>query len=94
MVNVQQGVTSVTISAYTRDYRATVTVDGAPRGSDYYGTRVSLVQGEDKAIPVVVTAEDGVTTKTYTVTVVQVPVTTEDEEPAGEDSGNQGVGGL
>ena len=94
MVNVQQGVTSVTISAFSRDYRATVTVDGAPRGSEYYGTRVALVQGEDKAIPVVVTAEDGVTTKTYTVTVVQVPVTTEDEEPAGEDSGNQGVGGL
>ena len=94
MVNVQQGVTSVTLSAFTSDYRATVTVDGAPRGSEYYGTQVSLVQGEDKAIPVVVTAEDGVTTKTYTVTVVQVPVTTEDEEPEGEDSGNQGVGGL
>ena len=101
MVNVQQSVTSVTVSAYPRDYRATVTLDGVAPSSDYYGTRVSLVQGQDKAIPVVVTAEDGVTTKTYTITVVQVPVTTEDEapagedeEPAGEDSGNQGVGGL
>ncbi len=96
-VNVLRSVTGVTVGASPSDNRATVTVDGARPGPA--GTRISLVQGEDRAIPVVVTAEDGVTTKTYTVTVVQVPVTAEEEQDASEDdsgnqSGDQGPGGL
>ena len=98
-VNVLQSVTGVTVYVFPSDYRATVSLDGVLLGSDELWGQISLVEGEDKAIPVVVTAEDGVTTKTYTVTVVQVAVTTEDEqdstgEGSGNQSGNQGPGGL
>ena len=78
LVNVLQSVTSVRISVFASDYRATITVDGARIGPEF-GTQISLVEGEDRDIPVVVTAEDGVTTETYTVTVVQIPVTSEEE---------------
>ncbi len=93
-VNVLQSVTSVTVSPLTSDYRATLSVDGVRPGPEY-GVQVSLVEGEDKAIPVVVTAEDGVTTKTYTITVVQVSAPAEgDQDSPGEDSNNTGPGGL
>ena len=88
-VNVLQSVTGVTVYAFPTDYRATATIDGVLTGPDR-SVQISLVQGEDKAIPVVVTAEDGVTTRTYTVTVIQVVVTAEEEQGfPGEDSGNQ-----
>ena len=93
-VNVLRSVTSVTVSVFPRDYRATVAVDGVQLGPELW-VQISLVEGEDKAIPVVVTAEDGVTTKTYTVTVIQVPVTVEAEQDSSEEgSGDQGPGGL
>ncbi len=93
-VNVLQTVTSVTVSVFPRDYRATVSVDGVRLGPELWA-RISLVEGEDKAIPVVITAEDGVTTKTYTVTVIHVSVTSEEEQdPSEEGSGNQRQGGL
>ena len=91
-VNVLQGVTGVTVYAFPTNYRATATMDGVLAGPER-SVQISLVQGEDKAIPVVVTAEDGVTTKTYTVAVVQFAVTTEEEQdPPGEGSGNQSPG--
>ena len=94
-VNVLQSVTGVTIYAFPKDYRATATIDGVRPGPDESSVQISLVEGEDKAIPVVVTAEDGVTTRTYTVTVVQVSVTVEEEQdPSDEGSGNQGPGGI
>ena len=98
-VNVLQSVTRVTVYAFPTDYRATATVDGVRPGPDERSVQITLVEGEDKAIPVVVTAEDGVTTRTYTVTVIQVAVTTEEEqdppgEGSGNQSGNQGPGGI
>ena len=93
MVNVLQSVTSVTVYVFPRDYRATVKLDGVLLGSDELWVQISLVEGENKAIPVVVTAEDGVTTRAYKVTVVQVPVTVEEEqEPSEDGSDNQGSG--
>ncbi len=98
-VNVLRTVTSVTVYAFPTDYRATTTVDGVRPDPDGLSVLISLTQDEDKNIPVVVTAEDGVTTKTYTVTVIQVAVITEEEqdpseEGSGNQSGNQGPGGL
>ena len=93
-VNVPRGeTTSVTVVVSPRDFRATFTVDGKRRTDTEIGVEIPLVEGEDKVIPVVVTAEDGVTTKTYTVTVVQVSVTTE-EEGEGEGANNSEPGGL
>ena len=67
-VNVPNGLTSTTVTATTNDAGASyvVQLDGV---TDSDGTIPLAVGGNE--ITVVVTAEDGVTTKTYTVTVTR-----------------------
>ena len=60
---------SITVTPTVNDPGATVTVNGAPAA-----TPVNLAVGAN-AIPVVVTAQDGVTTQTYTVTVHRATAT-------------------
>jgi len=67
--NVANGVASVDITATTDHGAATMTVNGVATVSGAART-VALAVGAN-AIPVVVTAEDGVTDKTYTVTVTR-----------------------
>ncbi|MGR3913457.1 MAG: cadherin-like beta sandwich domain-containing protein [Gammaproteobacteria bacterium] len=64
---VASSVDSVTVTAALDDANATVTVDGAAAA-----TPVALVLNMPKDIVVVVTAQDGSTTKTYTVTVTRM----------------------
>jgi surface protein len=60
---------SFTVTPTVNEANATVTVNGAPAA-----TPVNLAVGAN-AIPVVVTAQDGVTTQTYTVTVHRATAT-------------------
>jgi len=68
--NVANGVSSVTVTAAVYDSNATLQVNGVPATSGAVSGAISLSVG-DTAIPVVVTAQDGTTTKTYTVTVTR-----------------------
>lgn len=59
--------TSMTLAATRSDANASVTIQGSPAASP---VAVSLSVGAN-AVPVVVTAQDGVTTRTYTVTITR-----------------------
>ena len=69
-VDVAPTVSSITITATATDDGATVTVDGTPTTSGDPSASISLTDG-DNALLVVVTAEDGSTIRTYTVTVTK-----------------------
>jgi hypothetical protein len=68
--SVNNVVGSITVTPTTNDANATVTVDGTAVVSGSASGSISLNVG-DNAIDVVVTAEDGATTQTYTVTVTR-----------------------
>ncbi len=59
--------TSIALTATRSDANASVTIQGSPGASP---VAVSLSVGAN-AVPVVVTAQDGVTTRTYTVTITR-----------------------
>src|SRR6185503_17512996 len=61
---------SVTVTPTTTDPNATVTVNGAAVTSGTASGAIALAVGHT-AIPTVVTAQDGVTTTTYTITVTR-----------------------
>ena len=62
--------TATTVTPTTTDAAATVTVNGVDVGSGSASAPISLAVGEN-TLTVIVTAEDGVTTGTYTVTVTR-----------------------
>ena len=68
-VVVGNGVGSVTVSANAADVGADVDIMPADTDSNVAGDQVSLTVGAETSITVTVTAEDGSTTKTYTVAV-------------------------
>jgi hypothetical protein len=68
--SVNNVVGSITVTPTINDANATVTVDGTAVVSGSASGSISLNVG-DNAIDVVVTAEDGATTQTYTVTVTR-----------------------
>ena len=70
---VGNSVASVAVTATVADDSATVTVNGVAVASGSPGDAIDLEVGEN-VITVVVTAEDGATTVTYTVTVTQATV--------------------
>ena len=76
--SVSNEVGSITVTPTTNDANATVTVNGTAVASGSASGAISLDVG-DNAIEVVVTAEDGVSTQTYTVTVARQapPVSTD-----------------
>ena len=69
---VANNIANVTLTPTRNQAGATITVDGNTVASGSASAAVALTVGTPKAIPVVVTAEDGSTTKTYTVTVTRV----------------------
>ncbi|THF63630.1 hypothetical protein E6C76_13630 [Pseudothauera nasutitermitis] len=76
-VNVPNATTSTTVTPTVTDANATVTVNGTPVASGSPSGAISLSVGANP-ITVVVTAQDGTTTQTYTVTVNRAaPASTE-----------------
>ena len=67
-VAVANAIDSLTLTPTADDANATITVDGQAVASGSASQAIALAVGST-AIPVVVTAEDGATTRTYTVTV-------------------------
>ena len=70
-VSVGNDVASVTVTPTTADDDASVTVAGVMVASGAASGAITLTAGVANSIAVVVTAEDGTTTKTYTVTVTR-----------------------
>ncbi|WP_337966084.1 MBG domain-containing protein [uncultured Flavobacterium sp.] len=68
--SVANGVTSLTVTPTTTDTNATVTVNGIAVTSGSPSTAIALVAGPN-VITTVVTAQDGITTQTYTTTVTK-----------------------
>ncbi len=62
--------TSITVTPTARDAKATVRVNGSVVAAGVASAPLTLVAG-DNSIPVVVTAQDGVTSRTYTLHVIQ-----------------------
>ena len=70
--SVVNGVTSMIVTPTTADANATVTVNGITVISGAASQAIALSVGANN-ITVLVTAQDGVTTKTYTVTITRAP---------------------
>jgi len=69
-INVVNGASSMTFAPVTADANATLTINGISNPSGVTSAPVSLNVGSN-VINIVVTAQDGVTTKTYTITVTR-----------------------
>ncbi len=69
--SVNTGVTSITVTPATIDPNATITVNGVSVASNTASAQISLVTGTNNTIVIVVTAQDGVTTKSYTIAVTR-----------------------
>ncbi|WP_167397393.1 cadherin-like beta sandwich domain-containing protein [Lysinibacillus mangiferihumi] len=67
MVQVGNDVTTLDIAASTTDSQASMTINGNVTTSE----TIALVAGQPTTIPIVVTAQDGKTQKTYTLTVTR-----------------------
>ena len=66
--DVEATVSSITVTPTATEEVATITVDGTPTTSGSASASISLTE-VDNAVSVVVTAQDGTTTQTYTVAV-------------------------
>jgi len=76
--SVANTITSITVTAKTADPAATITINGTAVASTVASAPIALNVGSN-IITTVVTAQDGVTTKAYTVTVTRAgPVITPD----------------
>lgn len=62
---------SITLTPTLLDNASTVTVNGVATTSATASASISIPKGTTTAVPVVVTAADGITTKTYTVNVIR-----------------------
>ena len=78
--NVVNGVTSTIITPTAADSTATITVNGTPVRSGAASPAIPLAVGTT-AINTVVTAQDGVTKETYTLTVTRPAGTTDGFDP-------------
>jgi gliding motility-associated-like protein len=65
--------TSVTVTPTTEDATATVTVNGTPVTSGSASSTIALLNPGPNTITIVSTAQDGITTLTYTATVIRAP---------------------
>jgi len=68
IVGVANAITQATVTPTAASSRASLTVKGSPLSSGATSSAIALTEG-DNTIPIEVTAEDGVTSKTYQVTV-------------------------
>jgi hypothetical protein len=73
--NVVYNVSNLTITPTVNQANATVTVNGVATTSGSASSPISLNFGSN-SIPVVVTAQDGTTTKTYTINIIRATDTT------------------
>jgi len=64
-------VSSCTVTATEQDLTATITVNGTPVASGAASPSIPLTVGSGNVINIVSTAQDGTTTKTYTITVTR-----------------------
>ncbi|SHN36708.1 cadherin-like beta sandwich domain-containing protein, partial [Mucilaginibacter sp. OK098] len=64
-------VSSCTVRAIEQDLTATITVNGTPVASGAAAPSIPLTAGSGNVINIVSTAQDGTTTKTYTITVTR-----------------------
>ncbi|AVK83258.1 hypothetical protein C3943_06610 [Lysinibacillus sp. B2A1] len=67
-LQVEHGVTAINVAAQPVDSQASVTINGSEKTSE----TIALVAGQTTTIPIVVTAQNGVTQKTYTLAVTRV----------------------
>ena len=70
-VNVPNAVSSVLFQVAVADPSASLTVDGTTPSTNLYGSTTVTLDVGSNSVPIVVTAADGETRKTYTVTVVR-----------------------
>jgi hypothetical protein len=70
-VSVSNTITSVTVTPTATSSKATVKVNGSAVTSGSASSPIPLTAGQTTAVGIVVTAEDGATTKTYTVSVTR-----------------------
>ncbi len=73
--SVANSVASVTVTPTANESNATVAVNGSAVDSGTASQAISLTAGQSTDVNVVVTAQDGVTTKTYTIAVTRAPPT-------------------
>lgn len=71
-VAVPASVTSITVTPSLQDKNGSVTVNGIPLGSNSPSQRVDLNTGSN-VITIIVTAQDGMTKKRYTITAEVIP---------------------
>jgi len=71
--SVANNITSITVTPTAADTNATITVNGTPVASGSASGAINLDVGEN-TITIVVTAENGTTTKIYTIIVTRVAV--------------------
>ena len=76
LITVPHGTTTVTLKATSSSLTATMTLNGETLNSNS-GVQAALT-GEENKLTVVVTAQDGVSTKTYEVTVTVLPPLSDD----------------
>ncbi|WP_141692432.1 cadherin-like beta sandwich domain-containing protein [Paenibacillus pectinilyticus] len=74
--NVLYAVSSITVTPTVNESHATVKVNNLTVSSGQPSSAISLAVGNTNITNVVVTAEDGITTKTYQITVTRAPKST------------------
>ena len=70
--NVKNATASVTVLPVSNDSKATITINGAAAASGSQSASLPLAVGTN-TITTTVTAQDGVTTESYTITVIRAP---------------------
>ncbi len=72
-LSVPNATSTMTVKPITSDANATIKVNGTALASGTTSAAIPLAEGTATSINVVVTAQDGSTTKTYTITVTRAP---------------------
>jgi len=72
-INASNATASMTLTPVSSDANATIKVNGTAVASGTTTSSIALAEGGQTVITTVVTAQDGVTTKTYTITVTRAP---------------------
>jgi len=85
--NVSNTITTITLKPVSSDANATIKVNGTSVTSGIMTAPIALAEGGQTVIATVVTAQDGTTTKTYTVTVTRAPSTNANLSTMGQSAG-------
>jgi len=85
--SVANTVSTIAVTSITADTNATIKVNGTAVASGMASTPISLAEGAQTTITAVVTAQDGATTKTYTITVTRAPSANANLSTLGQSAG-------